>query len=58
MIILQSQKGPLLNNVFNGLGHIGDSTFRLSSDIKPVQHTQRRFPVALQDDVKAKLAGK
>ena len=43
------------NDVFHGLGHIGDSMFVLSSEVKPVQHTPRRIPIALQDKVKAKL---
>ena len=29
------------NDVFHGLGHIGDSTFVLNSEVKPVQHTPR-----------------
>ncbi|KAK3742464.1 hypothetical protein QZH41_002413 [Actinostola sp. cb2023] len=42
-------------DVFEGLGHIGDSSFVLNPDIKPVQHTPRRIPIALQDKVKDKL---
>lgn len=40
--------------VFEGLGHIGNSTFVTDETVKPVQHTPRRVPVALWDDVKEK----
>ena len=42
-------------DVFEGLGHIGDSTITLNADAKPIQHTPRRIPVALKDKVQSKL---
>lgn len=42
-------------DVFEGLGHIGDTTIITDSNIKPVQHSPRRVTVALRDKVKAKL---
>ena len=42
-------------DVFEGLGHIGDSKIVLEQDVKPVQHTPRRIPVAIRDRVKKKL---
>ena len=49
--ILQDYRG-----VFEGLGHIGCSSFVADPSAVPVQHTSRRIPVALQKEVKAKLA--
>jgi len=43
-------------DVFEGLGHIGCSSFLVDPSAVPVQHTSRRIPVALQKEVKAKLA--
>ena len=51
-------KDAILNtfkDVFEGLGHIGNSTFVTDETVKPVQHTPRRVPVALRDEVKEKL---
>jgi len=42
-------------DVFEGLGHIGDTTIVTDPSVKPVQHSPRRVPVALRDKVKAKL---
>ena len=42
-------------DVFEGLGHIGDTTIITNPSVKPVQHAPRRVPVALRDRVKAKL---
>ena len=42
-------------DVFEGLGHIGDTTIITDPSFKPVQHAPRRVPVALRDRVKAKL---
>ena len=42
-------------DVFEGLGHIGDTTIITDHSVKPVQHAPRRVPVALRDRVKAKL---
>ena len=42
-------------DVFEGLGHIGDSTFMVNETVKPVQHAPRRVPVALREEVKKKL---
>lgn len=43
-------------DVFEGLGHIGDATFKTDEKVQPVQHAPRRVPVALRDEVKRKLA--
>jgi len=43
-------------DVFEGLEHIGCSSFVADPSAVPVQHTSRRIPVALQKEVKAKLA--
>ena len=42
-------------DVFEGLNHIGDSTFMVNETVKPVQHAPRRVPVALRDEVQEKL---
>ena len=42
-------------DVFEGLGHIGDTTIITDPSVKPVQHAPRRVPVALRGRVKAKL---
>ena len=42
-------------DVFEGLGHIGDTTIITDPSVKPVQHSPRRVPVPLRDKVKAKL---
>ena len=42
-------------DVFEELGHIGDSKIILKQDVKPVQHTSRQIPVAIRDRVKKKL---
>ena len=42
-------------DVFEGLGHIGDSTFMVNETVKPIQHAPRRVPVALRAEVKEKL---
>ena len=39
------------NDVFEGLGHIGDTKFVLDSSVQPVQHNPRRVPIAIQDKV-------
>ena len=41
--------------VFEGLGHIGNSTFVVDDKVKPVQHSPRRVPVAFREEVKEKL---
>ena len=43
-------------DVFDGLGHIGNSSLVTVDNIKPIQHTPRRVPVALRDEVKDKLS--
>ena len=51
-------KDAILNkfkDVFEGLGHISNSTFVTDETVKPVQHTPRCVPVTLWDDVKEKL---
>ena len=51
-------KDTILNtfkDIFEGLGHIGNSTYVTDETMKPVQHTPRRGPVALRDEVKEKL---
>ena len=53
-------RGQILSNskdVFEGLGHVGDTTIITDPSVKPVQHAPRRVPVALRDRVKAKLDG-
>ena len=42
-------------DVFEGLGHISDTTIIIDSSVKPVQHALRRVPVALRERVKAKI---
>lgn len=42
-------------DVFKGLEHIGTSNFVLDPSAEPVGHTSRCIPVALKDEVKAKL---
>ena len=42
-------------DVFEGLGHIGDTSIITDPSVKPVQHSPRRVPVALRERVKAKL---
>ena len=49
--ILQDYK-----HVFEGLGHIDCSSFIVDPSAMPVQHTSRRIPVALRNEVKAKFA--
>ena len=44
------------SDVFHGLGHFGDTGFVVDKDAKPVQHTPRRVPVALEKEVKEKIA--
>ena len=46
-----------VKDVFEGLGHIGNSTFVTDDTVKPEQHTPRRVPVALWDKVKEKVTG-
>ena len=41
-------------DVFNGLGHIGNSSLVTVDNIKPIQHTPRR--ASLRDEVKDKLS--
>ena len=43
-------------DVFEGLGHIGDTKFVLDPSVQPVQHNPRRVPIAIQDIVRAKIA--
>ena len=42
-------------DVYEGLGHIGDTTIITDPSVEPVEHAPRRVPVALQNRVKAKL---
>ena len=49
-IILQDYQ-----DVFKGLGHIGTSSFVVDPSATPVQHTSRRIPIALKNEVKAKV---
>ena len=44
------------SDVFEGLGHFGDTKIVTGPSIKPVQHSPSRLPVALRERVKAKLA--
>ena len=41
--------------VFEGLGHIGNSTFVTDETVKPVQHTPTLVPVALLNEVEETL---
>ena len=43
-------------DVFDGLGHIGNSSLVTDNTMKPFQHTPRRVPVVLRDEVKDKLS--
>lgn len=43
-------------DVFEGLKHISYSSFAVDPTAVPVQPTSRRIPVALRNDIKAKLA--
>ena len=43
-------------DVFDGLGHISNSSLVTDDNIKPIQHTPRCVPVALCDEVKDKLS--
>ena len=59
MADLPLTKEKILSNykdVFDGLGHIGNSSLVTVDNIKPIQHTPRRVPVALRDEVKDKLS--
>ena len=42
-------------DVFHGLGHIGDASIVVDKAVQLVQHSPRRVPVALQEDVKKKI---
>ena len=42
-------------DVFEGLGHIGNTTIVTDPLVKPTQHSPRRVPIALRDKVKEKL---
>lgn len=55
---LPLSKDTILNmskDVFEGLGHIGSSTFVTDETVKPVQHTPTRVPVALLNEVEKTL---
>ena len=41
--------------VFQGLGHIGDTKILVDKKVQSVQHTPRRVPVTLQKEVKEKI---
>ena len=41
--------------MFEGLGHIGYTSFVVDQTVTPVQHTAQRIPVTLQKEVKAKI---
>ena len=43
------------SDMFEGLGHIRDTKIVKDPNIKPVQHSLRRVPVALRERVEAKL---
>ena len=44
------------NDVFKGLGHIGDaSSFVVNTNHSPTQHSPRRIAVALKKEVKEKI---
>lgn len=43
-------------NVFEGLGNIGNATIAVDPDVTPVQHAPRRIAVTLRQEVKTKLA--
>ena len=43
------------HEVFTGLGHIGDVKIMVDPSFKPLQHSPRRVPVALQKEVKNKI---
>lgn len=63
VLTLDAKQAPLTaqsilrdyKDVFNGLGHIGTSSFVVDPSAVPVQHTSRRIPVALKKEVNAKL---
>ena len=42
-------------DVFEGLGHIGDTMIITDPNVRPLQHSSRRVQFALQDKIKAKL---
>ena len=42
-------------DVFSGLGHIGDAKSVVDRNVTPVQHSPGRVPVALQKDVKKNI---
>ena len=42
-------------DVFNGLGHTGNAKIVIDPSVLPVQHSPRRIPVALLEDVKKKI---
>ena len=51
-------KQDLMNkyqDVFNGFGHIGNAKIVIDPNVLPVQHSPRRIPVALLEDVKKKI---
>ena len=43
------------HDVFTGLGHIGNVKIVVDKNVTPVQHSPRRVPVALREDVKKKI---
>ena len=42
-------------DVFEELGHIGNTTIVTDPLVNPTQHSARRVPIALRDKVKEKL---
>ena len=42
-------------DVFNDLGHIGNAKIVIDPSVLLVQHSPRRIPVALLEDVKKKI---
>jgi len=64
VLTLDAKQAPLTaqsilrdyKDVFNGLGHIGTSSFVVDPSAVPVQHTSRRRAVALKKEVKAKAS--
>ena len=49
--MLSSYKG-----VFEGLGHIGNTSFVIDDKCTPMQHAPRRVPVTIRKEVKEKIA--
>ena len=54
-ILTEEQIIANYRDVFEGLGHIGNTTIVNDPLVKPTQHSPRRVPIAIRDKVKEKL---